>query len=111
MYFLLRTEEYLAFYRTFNRVYSIIIDLIIFNNYIDAQNIRVTDKVIFSQVTDPGLRMQRNAFMEKNHFVTAYRKTQINIFWNLTSNGRHTRPESVIFRTSIYRFLRRRSEY
>src|SRR5258705_4471702 len=58
MYFFLRTEEYFAFYRTLNRVYSIIIDLIIFNNYIDAQNIRVTDEVIFSQVTDPGLTAQ-----------------------------------------------------
>src|SRR5258705_13193970 len=45
--FLLRTEEYFAFYRTLNRVYSIIIYLIILNNYIGAQNIRVTDEVIF----------------------------------------------------------------
>src|SRR5258705_1029333 len=55
IYFLLHTEEYFAFYRTFNRVYSISIDLIIFNNYIDAQNIRITDEVIFCHVTDPGL--------------------------------------------------------
>ena len=49
IYFLLLTEEYFAFYRTFYRVYSISIDLIIFNNYIDAQNIRTTDEVIFSR--------------------------------------------------------------
>src|SRR5258705_9811607 len=49
------TEEYFAFYRTLNRVYSISIDLIIFNNYIGAQSTHVTDEVIFLQVTDPGL--------------------------------------------------------
>src|SRR5258705_10245458 len=57
IYFLLRTEEYFAFYRTLNRVYSIIIDLIILNNYIGAQNIRVTGEVIFLQVTDPGTQV------------------------------------------------------
>ena len=58
--FLLRTDEYFAFYRTFNRVYSISIDLIIFNNYIDAQTIRITDVVIFCHVTDPGLTATHN---------------------------------------------------
>src|SRR5258705_7920525 len=63
IYFLLRTEEYFAFYRTLNRVYSIIIDFIILNNYIGAQNIRVTDEVIFFQVTDPGLRPHKCIFV------------------------------------------------
>src|SRR5258705_11467564 len=60
IYFLLRTEENFAFYRTFNRVYSISIDLIIFNNYIDAQTIRITDVVIFCHVTHPRLTATHN---------------------------------------------------
>ena len=44
-------------------MYSIIIDLIIFNNYMHAQNIRVTDEVIISQVTDPGLRNSQSTDM------------------------------------------------
>src|SRR5258705_11118044 len=39
--------------------------------------------------------MQFNAFMEKNHFVTAYRKTQINIFWNLAHSSSYNSAQSV----------------
>src|SRR5258705_5338719 len=72
IYFLLRTEEYFAFYRTLNRVYSIIIDLIILNNYIGAQNIRITDEVIFFQVTDPGLRPHKLVYFRCLFLVYAW---------------------------------------